>query len=122
MLRGEIIGLRARQDSYVEVFQLNPNDVETRMRSDSRPGVRVAEPPYRAPARCPLLGSAVRGLRRRGRHPSDDDAMIGAAAGAGFAPEATLRQFAWVDGSFANQVILGLLATERPPADPYPGR
>jgi RimJ/RimL family protein N-acetyltransferase len=48
--------------------------------------------------------------------------MIGAAAGAGFVLEATLRQFAWVDGSFANQVILGLLATEWPPADPYPGR
>jgi RimJ/RimL family protein N-acetyltransferase len=54
MLRGEIIGLRAQQDSDVEVFEAELlNDVETRMRSDSRPWQPVApgsaDSPYRGP-------------------------------------------------------------------------
>ena len=54
MLRGEIIGLRAQQDCDVEVFEAElRNDVETRMRSDSRPWRPVApgsaDSPYRGP-------------------------------------------------------------------------
>ena len=55
MLRGELIGLRAQQDSDVEVFEAELlNDVETRVRSDSRPWRPVApgsaDSPYRGPA------------------------------------------------------------------------
>jgi RimJ/RimL family protein N-acetyltransferase len=39
-------------------------------------------------------------------------AMIAAATQAGFVPEGTLRQSAWVDGQFADEVILGLLARD----------
>ena len=68
-------------------------------------------------------GFAVRGLHRLqvdtpARRRRDDRR----GRRAGFVLEGTLRQFAWVDGSFADQVILSLLATEWPPADPYPGR
>ncbi len=36
--------------------------------------------------------------------------MIATATWAGFVPEGTLRQLAWVDGQFAEEAILGLLA------------
>jgi len=39
-------------------------------------------------------------------------AMIATATRAGFVPEGTLRQSAWVDGQFADEVILGLLARD----------
>lgn len=38
--------------------------------------------------------------------------MIRAATSAGFTEEGTQRQAAWVNGDFADQVILGLLATD----------
>ncbi|MGO9193513.1 MAG: GNAT family N-acetyltransferase [Streptosporangiaceae bacterium] len=186
MLRGEIIGLRAQQDSDVEVFEAELlNDVETRVRSDSRPWRPVApgsaDSPYRGPAARDDIGAAVKfsavelatgelvgeallwgidlhnrsahlgislrpafrgkhlgtdivrvlcryGFAVRGLHRlqvdtlADNDAMIGAATRAGFVLEGTLRQAAWVDGSFADEVILSLLATEWPPADPHSGR
>jgi RimJ/RimL family protein N-acetyltransferase len=43
-------------------------------------------------------------------------AMIATATQAGFVPEGTLRQSAWVDGQFADEVILGLLARDWHPA------
>jgi len=180
-----MIGLRAQQDSDVEVFETELlNDVETRMRSDSRPWRPVApgsaDSPYRGPgprdghgeavtfsavelATGELIGNAllwgidphnrnahigislrpafrgkhlgtdiVRVLCRygfaiRGLHRlqvdtlADNYAMIGAATRAGFALEGTLRQFAWVNGSFADEVILGQLATEWLPAGPSLG-
>ena len=186
MLCGQIIGLRAQQDSDVEVFEAELlNDVETRMRSDSRPWRPVApgsaDSPYRGPGprdghgetvtfsavelatgelaghallwgidlhnRNAHLGISLRpafrgrhlgtdivrvlcryGFAVRGLHRlqvdtlADNDAMIGAATRAGFVLEGTLRQLAWVDGSFADQVILSLLATEWPSADPHSGR
>ncbi len=185
MLRGEIIGLRAQQDSDIEVFEAELlNDAETRMRSDSRPWRPVApgsaDSPYReqAPrgdqsevvpfsavelATGELVGNAllwgidlhnrnahigislrpafrgkhlgtdiVRVLCRygfaiRGLHRlqvdtlADNDAMIGAATRAGFVLEGTLRQFAWVAGSFADEVILSQLASEWRPAGPGSG-
>jgi RimJ/RimL family protein N-acetyltransferase len=48
--------------------------------------------------------------------------MIAAATRAGFVIEGTLRQRDWVNGTFADEVILGQLATEWRPADPYSGR
>ena len=186
MLRGEIIGLRAQQDSDVEVFEAELlNDVETRMRSDNRPWRPVApgsaDSPYRGPAARDDIGAAVKfsavelatgelvgeallwgidlhnrnahigislrptfrgkhlgtdivrvlcryGFAVRGLHRlqvdtlADNDAMIGAATRAGFVLEGTLRQAAWVDGSFADEVILSQLATEWRPAGPYSGR
>ena len=180
MLRGEIIGLRAQQDSDIEILEAELlNDAETRMRSDSRPWRPVApgsaDSPYRGQAplgdqseavkfaavelatgelagdallwgidlhnRNAHLGISLRpafrgkhlgtdvvrvlcryGFAVRGLHRlqvdtlADNDAMIGAATRAGFVLEGTLRQFAWVNGSFADGVILGLLATEWPPA------
>jgi RimJ/RimL family protein N-acetyltransferase len=38
--------------------------------------------------------------------------MIRAASRAGFVHEGTLRRAAWVNGEFADEVILGLLATD----------
>jgi RimJ/RimL family protein N-acetyltransferase len=175
MLRGEIIGLRAQQDSDIEVFEAElANDVDTRMRSDSRPWRPVApgsaDSPYRAPAArddhgdvkfsavelatgelvgeallwgidlhnrnahigltlrpafrgkhmgtdivrvlC-RYGFAVRGLHRLQVDTLvDNDAMIGAATRAGFVLDGTLRQASWVNGSFADEVILSRLATE----------
>src|SRR5208282_1249675 len=58
MLRGEIIGLRAQQDSDIEVFEAEfLNDAETRMRSDSRPWRPVAP----GSADSPYRGQAPRG-------------------------------------------------------------
>ena len=55
MLHGELIGLRAQQDSDIAVFETElMNDVETRMRSDNRPWRPVApgsaDSPYRGSA------------------------------------------------------------------------
>lgn len=58
-------------------------------------------------------GFAVRGLHRlQVETLADNTAMIRAATQAGFLPEGTLRRSAWVNGDFADEVILGLLATE----------
>jgi RimJ/RimL family protein N-acetyltransferase len=43
---------------------------------------------------------------------ADNAAMIRAATRSGFVPEGTLRRAAWVNGDFADEVVLGLLATE----------
>jgi RimJ/RimL family protein N-acetyltransferase len=43
---------------------------------------------------------------------TDNEPMIRAAALLGFVAEGTLRRSAWVNGAFADEVILGLLATE----------
>ena len=43
---------------------------------------------------------------------STNTAMIQAASRAGFTREGTLRRAAWVDGEFADEVILGRLAAE----------
>jgi RimJ/RimL family protein N-acetyltransferase len=174
MLSGELIGLRAQLDSDIEVFETELlTDVDTRMRSDTRPWRPVAPgsagSPYRTspggqsddanfsvvelatgdlageasvwavdlhnrsahlgisllPAfRGKHLGTdvvrvlcrygfAVRGLYRlQVETLADNHAMIAAATRAGFVPEGTRRGAAWVDGSFADEVILGLLATE----------
>jgi RimJ/RimL family protein N-acetyltransferase len=58
-------------------------------------------------------GVVVRGLHRlQVETLADNTAMIRAATQAGFVPEGTLRRAAWVNGDFADEVILGLLATE----------
>lgn len=177
MLSGELIGLRARQDSDIEVFEteLLP-DVETWSRADTRPWRPVVpgspESPYRKrPAdlddpsasahfsvvelatgelagtallwgidlhnRLAHLGLSMRpafrgkhlgtdtvrvlchyGFAVRGLHRlqvetlADNHAMIGAAVRVGFVREGLLRQNGWVNGSFLDEVVLGLLATE----------
>ncbi|MEU1626890.1 GNAT family protein [Streptomyces sp. NPDC020096] len=59
-------------------------------------------------------GFAVRGLQRlQVETLADNAAMIAAAVKAGFTVEGTLRRSAWVYGAFADEVILGLLASER---------
>jgi RimJ/RimL family protein N-acetyltransferase len=61
-------------------------------------------------------GFAVRGLHRLQIETlADNAAMIATATRAGFLPEGTLRRSAWVDGTFADEVILGLLAAEWSP-------
>lgn len=55
-------------------------------------------------------GFAVRGLHRLQLETlADNEAMIRAATRAGFTPEGRLRASAWVNGEFADEVILGLL-------------
>jgi RimJ/RimL family protein N-acetyltransferase len=174
MLRGQVIGLRARLDSDIEVFETEMlNDWETRIRTDERPWRPIApgsaDSPYRGADRdevvrfsvvelatSELAGEALvwgidlhnrsahlgLGLRPayRGRHLgtdlvrvlvrysfalrglhrlqietlADNHAMVGAALQAGFVREGTLRQSAWIDGAFADVVVLGLLLPEWP--------
>ena len=62
-------------------------------------------------------GFLVRGLHRLQIETlADNAAMIGVAASAGFTLEGTLRQAAWVQGGFTDEVILGLLAAHWRPA------
>src|SRR5260370_20076818 len=52
VLHGELIGLRARQDSDIEIFENELlNDVETRVRSDGRPWRPVAPGSAHSPYR-----------------------------------------------------------------------
>jgi RimJ/RimL family protein N-acetyltransferase len=56
-------------------------------------------------------GFDIRGLHRLQIDTlAGNTAMIRAATRAGFQPEGTLRQAAWVNGEFADGVILGMLA------------
>jgi RimJ/RimL family protein N-acetyltransferase len=58
-------------------------------------------------------GFAVRGMHRLQIETlADNAAMIAAATRAGFTREGTLRGASWVDGAFADEAILGLLAAE----------
>jgi RimJ/RimL family protein N-acetyltransferase len=58
-------------------------------------------------------GFTVRGLQRLQVDTlADNAAMISAATHVGFAREGTLRRSAWVNGDFADEVVLGLLASE----------
>jgi len=58
-------------------------------------------------------GFAVLGLHRLQIETLADNAsMIAVATRVGFVPEGTLRQASWIEGSFADEVILGLLASE----------
>ena len=58
-------------------------------------------------------GFAVRGLHRLQIETlADNAAMIAIATRAGFTREGTLRGASWVDGAFADEAILGLLAAE----------
>jgi len=173
VLRGELTGLRARQDSDIEVFETELlADVETRMRATGRPWLPVApgapDSPYRQGqdpqtvvgfsvvelATGDLAGEAVvsgidlhnrhaeiglvlrpafrgrhlgtdvvrvlchYGFAIRGLHRlvittlADNHAMIGAATQAGFALEGTMRDAAWINGTFADGVMLSLLHPE----------
>ncbi len=59
-------------------------------------------------------GFAILGLQRsQAETLADNAAMIAAATRAGFVPEGRLRRSAWVNGQFADEVILGLLAADR---------
>jgi RimJ/RimL family protein N-acetyltransferase len=59
------------------------------------------------------FGFVVRGLHRLQIETlADNAAMMRAATEAGFVLEGTLRRAAWVNGDFADEVILGLLASE----------
>jgi RimJ/RimL family protein N-acetyltransferase len=56
-------------------------------------------------------GFAVRGLHRLQVDTlAGNTAMVRAAERAGFMPEGRLHQAAWVNGAFADEVILGMLA------------
>ncbi len=60
-------------------------------------------------------GFAIRGLHRLQIDTlADNPAMIHAAHRAGFVLEGTLRRSAWVNGGFADETILGLLAEDWP--------
>ena len=58
-------------------------------------------------------GFAVRGLHRLQIETLADNAsMIAVATRVGFVPEGTLRRSAWVEGAFADEAILGMLASD----------
>ena len=172
MLRGEMTGLRARHDSDIPILHAELyDDVETRVRADSRPWYPIAPgssslyratgpddktacfsvvelatgelageallwdiDPHNRTAHIGMsllpafrgrglgtdavrvlcrYGFAIRGLNRlQAETLADNIAMIRAASLAGFIPEGTLRRSAWVNGDFADEVILGLLASD----------
>lgn len=172
MLRGELVGLRARVGGDVAILHAELyDDMATRSRADTRPWrpIGVASSPY-APAGSPddadvfsvviltdgeLAGEALlwgvdgpnrsahlglslrpafRGRRlgadvvavlcrygfaTRGLHRlqietlADNTAMLRAVDTSGFAVEGVLAGAAWVDGRFADQVVLGLLDGQR---------
>jgi RimJ/RimL family protein N-acetyltransferase len=57
-------------------------------------------------------GFTIRGLHRLQVDTlASNTAMVRAASRAGFVYESKLRQAAWVNGEFADEVILGMLAT-----------
>ncbi len=179
MLHGELIGLRVRQDSDIEVFETELlNEVEVRIRSEVRPWRPIPpgspESPYRErpsdhddpakPAKFAVVelatgdlagdallwgidlhnrgahigltmrpayrgkhlgtdvvrvlchyGFDIRGLHRLQIETlADNHAMIASATRAGFVQEGTLRQAAWVDGRFTDELIFGRLTPNRP--------
>ena len=58
-------------------------------------------------------GFTIRGLHRLQVDTlASNTAMIRAASRAGFVQEGRLRRSAWVNGDFADEVILGMLATD----------
>jgi len=58
-------------------------------------------------------GFEIRGLHRlQVETLADNEAMLRAAVGAGFTREGVLRQSAWVNGAFADEVLLGQLVSE----------
>lgn len=60
-------------------------------------------------------GFAVLGLHRLQIETlADNAAMIAVATRVGFVLEGTLRRSSWVEGAFADEAILGLLASEWP--------
>ena len=60
-------------------------------------------------------GFAVRGLwRLQIETLSDNEPMLRTAESAGFTREGVLRQAAWAEGAFLDEVILGLLAEDWP--------
>jgi RimJ/RimL family protein N-acetyltransferase len=179
MLRGEVAGLRAREDRDVPILHAELyEDVTTRVRADSRPWRPVpagaAYSPYQVkdPAedratfsvvhlatgelageallwdidrhnRSAHVGISLRpGFRGRGLGTdvvrvlcgyafailglarlqvetlADNAEMIAVATRAGFVREGTLRRSAWVNGRFADEVILGMLAADWHPAQP----
>ena len=64
-------------------------------------------------------GFEIRGLHRLQVDTlTGNDAMIGAATRAGFVTEGVLRQVGWVNGGFADGLVLSQLAPEWRPADP----
>jgi RimJ/RimL family protein N-acetyltransferase len=179
MLRGEVVGLRARYESDIPVLQAElHDDVPTRIRADSRPWrpippgspstpyavtgpaddvaafsvIRLTDqelagdallwridmhnrtahvgislrPAFRgdglgtdAVRLLCYYGFTVLGLHRLQIETLADNApMIAVAIRAGFVPEGTLRRSAWVEGTFADEAILGMLATEWPQQRP----
>lgn len=172
MLRGEKVGLRARQETDVRVLHAELyDDVATRSRADSRPWRPIAPVSAASPYavadptddaalfsvvdladddlageallwgidqhnRAAHIGISLRpafrgrglaadvirvlcdyGFQVRGLHRlqietlTENAPMVRAATNVGFANEGALRHSAWVDGRFADQVVLGLLAT-----------
>jgi RimJ/RimL family protein N-acetyltransferase len=64
-------------------------------------------------------GFAILGLQRlQAETLADNAAMIAVATRAGFVAEGSLRRAAWVNGRFADLVILGMLAADWHPAQP----
>ena len=183
MLRGEVAGLRAREDGDVAILHAElHDDVTTRVRADTRPWrpipATAAQSPYRVAGpeedsatfsvvhlasgelageallwgidvhnRSAHMGISLRpGFRGRGLGTdtvrvlcgygfailglhrlqaetlADNAAMIAAATRAGFVREGSLRRSAWVNGRFADEVILGMLAADWHPAQGSAGR
>jgi RimJ/RimL family protein N-acetyltransferase len=95
VLRGELTGLRAHTDRDIEVL-------ETEL------------------VLC-RYGFAIRGLHRLQISTlADNHAMIAAAVRVGFRTEGTTRDAAWIDGAFADGVILSLLFPEWSPGRSAP--
>ena len=123
MLRGELTGLRAQTDRDIEIFETELlTDLHNRHAEIGlvlRPAFRGRHLGTDVVRVLSHYGFAVRGLHRlqitalAGNH-----AMITAAVRAGFVLEGTTRDAAWIDGGFADGVILSLLFPDWPPGPP----
>jgi RimJ/RimL family protein N-acetyltransferase len=126
MLNGTVAGLRARHESDIPILETELyDDVDVSVRADSRPWRPI--PPGSASSRYRITGQdsdpacfsvvelATAELAGEAVL-ADNAAMIRAATQAGFVPEGLLRRSAWVNGVFADEVILGQLAAEWSPA------
>ena len=77
-----------------------------------RPVVRLDAAGTNVVLRCPGKASPTRPTGCRSTRWPSNAAMIGGASRAGFVHEGTLRGACWVNGEFADEVILGLLADD----------
>lgn len=95
------------------LWAIDPHNRVAHLGVSLRPAFRGRGPSTDVVAALCEYGFVVLGLHRlQVETLASNAAMIRAATQAGFVPEGRLRRSAWVNGDFADEVILGMLATD----------